>query len=492
MCTCLTLALGFPAPAVLAQPSQLPRLGDPGGGELSLAVERRIGEAIMRDFRRKGAVLDDVETTDYLNRFAAALPKTTNAAGFAFEFFLVADTSLNAFALPGGYIGVHTGLVVAAQTESELASVVAHEMAHVTQRHIARMLERERQGSVVSIAALVLAVLAARSNPQAIGGFLSLGDSIQRQQMLSFSRDAEREADRIGLEMLGQAGFDSRDTISFFERLQRASRFYDRGAPDYLQTHPLTTERMADMQGRVRSAVAQGEAITHKDDVSFALVRARLRGLAEPSVDGLRLARARFEAELSEGSEAERGVRWYGIAVIAQAQHDGAGARHALAQARRRILGGAQFLDRVAIEIELDAGAASAALALADEALRRSPHARALVHLRARALLSLRDEASVVDFITERLREWPVDPTLWKMLGEAQFARGNVAQGHQAIAEQYAIAGAWPAAIEQLQLARRAPGLDFYTGSKIDARLREMERELRREREDSKEHRRDG
>lgn len=491
ICVTVALALAASAPPMRAQTGNLPRLGDPGGGELSQMLERRIGEAIMRDLRRNASVLDDTEGTDYLNRLAVRLPGAASAEGLRFEFFLVSDPSLNAFALPGGFIGVHTGLMLAAQSESELASVLAHEMAHVTQRHIARMLERERQGSVLSIAALVLAALAVRSNPQAAGGVLALGESVQNQQMLSFSRDAEREADRIGLEMLTQAGFDPRDMVGFFGRIQRASRFHDTGAPAYLQTHPFTTDRMADIQGRVRDAIAQG-APARRDDIGFELVRARLRALADRSVDGLRLARAHLEAARGEGTGTADGVRWYGLAVIAHAQRDFEAARQALAQARSRVSGGDAYLDRVGVEVELDAGMLPAALALADAALRTSPRSRTLVQLRARALLGMREFPAAVGFITERLREWPADSQLWKMLAEAQFASGNVALAHQATAEQYALAGAWPAAIEQLQLARRTRGLDFYTGSRIDARLRELEQELRREREDSKTQRRDG
>ncbi|MCL4185865.1 MAG: M48 family metalloprotease, partial [Burkholderiaceae bacterium] len=141
-------------------------------------MERRVGESIVREMRRRGVIHDDVEVTDYLNRFAAGLASTTPAAGFDFEFFMVRDGTLNAFALPGGFIGVHTGLIVGAQTESELASVLAHEIGHVTQRHIARMLARERQASVMMMAALVLAALAARSNPQAAGGLASRGSTV--------------------------------------------------------------------------------------------------------------------------------------------------------------------------------------------------------------------------------------------------------------------------------------------------------------------------
>ena len=222
----LCAALALAPPAALAQIDNLPKLGDASGDELSPAKERALGESIMRQIRRDSAYLDDAELVDYLNRVAAPLMATPAAAGHVFEFFAVDDGAINAFALPGGFIGVHSGLIIASESESELASVLAHEIGHVTQRHVARMLAQQKQISMVSMATMILALLAARSNPQAAMGGVMLGDQLSRSNMLSFSRDAEREADRVGFEMLRQAGFDVQSMVSFFNRLQLASRFY--------------------------------------------------------------------------------------------------------------------------------------------------------------------------------------------------------------------------------------------------------------------------
>jgi len=191
------------APGVsTAQVDRLPDLGAASGDELSGAAERRLGESIMRELRSSGVVWDDAEYTDYLNRFAARLTATGPARSQQFEFFAVRDKSINAFALPGGFIGIHTGLIAAAATESELATVMSHEIGHVTQRHISRMLSNQRQASMLVLAGLVLGALAARSSPDAAIGAMSLGESLATRSMLSFSRDAEREADRVGLDML--------------------------------------------------------------------------------------------------------------------------------------------------------------------------------------------------------------------------------------------------------------------------------------------------
>ncbi len=468
--------LALAPPFAVAQVDNLPRLGDASADELSPTMERRIGESIVREMRRRGAIHGDAEITDYLNRFASALTDTYPAAGYSFEFFLVRDGTLNAFALPGGYIGVHTGLIVAAQSESELASVLAHEIGHVSQRHLARMLARERQTSVVMLAALVLAALAARSSPDAVGGVASLGSTVARQQMLGFSRDAEREADRVGLDILRQGGFDANGMVAFFGRLQQAGRLYESGAPDYLRTHPVTSERIADIQSRVGETRYRQRA----DSVDFRLARAKLRALSDTRVDGLRLTRAHFERSVREHT-IDDAANWFGLATVAAAARDWGGARKAVAETRRRLPSGHPFVERLAAQIELEAGDPAAAQRLVEAALARFPASRALVHLQAQVLLARRDPAAAATVLDAAVRQYRDDAELWRMLSEAQGALGRDARAHRAAAEQFVLLGALPAAIEQLRLAQRAGGLDFQTASQVDARLRQLEAQWREE-----------
>ncbi len=475
----LAAAVAFAPPLAAAQADNLPRLGDASADELSPTLERRIGESIISEIQRRGMMHDDVELVDYLNRFAGALTGTTAASGFSFEFFLVRDETLNAFALPGGFIGVHTGLIAAAQSESELASVLAHEIGHVTQRHIARMLARERQSSVMMIAAMVLAALAAGSNPQAAGGLASLGSTMAQQQMLGFSRDAEREADRVGLETLRQAGFDANGMVSFLSRLQHSGRLYESRAPDYLRTHPVTSERIADVQSRVGETRYRQRA----DSIEFRLARAKLRALADTSVDGLQIAASQFRRQLQERTIDEV-AGWFGMATIASARRDAPAARQALAELRRLLPAGHVFLERLGAQVELDAGDPGAALAQVDAALARYPSSRALIQLRARALFARRDYAAAVPFLEESLALYRTDAQLWALLSEAQGALDRPALAHRAAAERFVLLGALPAAIEQLRLAQRSGRLDFHTASQVDARLRELEARWLREREE--------
>ena len=254
----LTLVSG-PAPAQPSSSLALPALGD--GVELSMASERRLGDRIAASIYRDPAWLDDPVLGDYLQALWQPLVKAARARGelsaelqdrFAWELFLVRDRSVNAFALPGGYLGVHTGLIAAVSSTDELAAVMAHELSHVTQRHIARMFTQQQNQAPWLMAALILGVLAASRSPDAANAALMGGQAAAIQGQLNFSRDMEREADRVGFGILSDAGFSAEGASAMFEKLQQANRFNDSGAFPYLRSHPLTTERIAEARTRTQ------------------------------------------------------------------------------------------------------------------------------------------------------------------------------------------------------------------------------------------------
>ncbi len=280
---------------------KLPNLGDTEREDLSPILERKLGEEIMRDIRRDPDYLNDAPVLEYLEKFGndlvAARPDARGEAGYNFLFFAVRDPVLNAFALPGGFIAVHSGLLLAAQTESELASVMAHEIGHVAQRHIARGLGKQRQDSLIPLASLILAALAAnsKSNSSSDAAFALLegGQALAIQRQLNFSRDAEREADRVGFQILSDANFDTSGMVAFFGRLQSASRSYNDTLPVFLRSHPLTTERIADISARV----GEQRYKQRVDSLDFHLIRARVRVLQDPSAQGLHEAEAFFNIQ---------------------------------------------------------------------------------------------------------------------------------------------------------------------------------------------------
>jgi beta-barrel assembly-enhancing protease len=474
-----TLSLA-PVPGA-SQIDNLPKLGDPSGDELSPQAERRLGESIMRQVRRDPSYLDDAELTDYLNRFAAPLAATQAAGGLSFEFFAIADPAINAFALPGGYIGVHTGLIVAAESESEVASVLAHEIGHVTQRHIARMLAQQSRVSLVSMAAMILSLLAVRASPQAAMGGVVLGSEMARANMLSFSRDAEREADRVGFEILRQAGFDGQAMVSFFGRLQQASRFYENNAPAYLRTHPLTGERIADMQLRLRESRYRQRA----DSIEFQMLRARLRAIGDDSSEGRRNARAIAE-QLVRQSPKAGAAPWFGLASVAYEQRDWARTDAAIAQAQALAGGSHPYLEVLAARTRLAAGDARAAAERATRGLARFPETRGLARVQGEALITAGQPAEAVRLLKDHLLVWRSDPVLWRLLSKAHEALAQRADAHRAVAEQYLLLGSPMQALDQLRRAQKAGDTDFYTASVIDARIAEIEPDARREFEETR------
>ena len=239
-------------PSALGQ--GLPDLGDVSQSELSPQTERRLGESIMREIRADRSYSDDAEITDYLNALGYKMVAASADSRQEFTFFLIMDPQVNAFALPGGFVGINSGLILTAQSESELAGVVSHEVAHVTQRHMARMLAQQKQSQIASLAALAVAVLAARSSPEISQAAIMASQAGTIQSALNYTRDHEREADRVGFQVLEKAGFDAQAMALFFERMQRATRFYETSAPAYLRTHPMTYERSTCRTARCRTA----------------------------------------------------------------------------------------------------------------------------------------------------------------------------------------------------------------------------------------------
>ncbi|MDE2585019.1 MAG: M48 family metalloprotease, partial [Betaproteobacteria bacterium] len=230
----LSASLAF-TPPVLAD--GLPDLGDAAQSELSPQMEKQVGESIINEIRlRDPQYLDDPEITAYLEQIGGRLATASPDPSFGFNFFAMADPTINAFATFGGYVGVNTGLLMAAQTESELAGVLAHEISHVTQHHLARGMAKDKQQSTVAMIAMALALLAARNSPNGASAAIMGSQAAMVQSQLAFSRDFEREADRIGFQTLQKAGFDVRGMGDFFQRLQQATRLYENNAPAYMRT----------------------------------------------------------------------------------------------------------------------------------------------------------------------------------------------------------------------------------------------------------------
>jgi len=454
------------APRAGAQQA-LPDLGSAGDATLSPQMERRLGEQVMREIRfREPTYVDDPEVSEYLATLGNRLTQASVGARQDFEFFAIRDNSINAFAMPGGFVGVHTGLISAAETESELASVLAHEVAHVTQRHIARMLGQQQQMQMPMMVALAAAILLGRSRPDLASGAAVAAQAGAVQSQLAYSRDFEREADRLGLRALETAGFDPHAMSSFFEKMQRASRIADDGTmPGYLRTHPVTFERIADAQNRAASLPYR----QHPDSAEFQLVRAKLRADQGDARDAVRY----FDAVVREGRYASEAAARYGLAsALLRARR----ARDADAEVGRLRRTGAEgpMIDALAARVKQGQGEQETAAKLLATARKRYPYSRALLYAHVGVLHDAARDQDALAVLTEPMRLYPKDATLHQLQAKCYAALGKRLLQHQAQAEVYVLQGSLPAAIEQLQLARSAGDGDFYQLSVVDARLKEL------------------
>ena len=461
----LAVLLCFVAIPAAGQP--LPDLGGAGDAGLAPQTERRVGEAIMRDIRfREPNYLDDPEVADYLAHLGARLVQHSAGARQDFEFFAMREHTINAFAMPGGFVGVHTGLLLAAESESEVASVLAHEIAHVTQRHIARMLGQQQQMQLPMLAAMAAAILLGRSRPDLASGAAAAASGAAVQTQLSYSRDYEREADRIGFQALEAAGFDVHAMGTFFEKMQRGMRVADDGTmPGYLRTHPVTIERIADAQNRA----ARLPYKQHPDSPEFQLVRAKLRaemGDARDTVDY-------FQSAVREKRYVSESATRYGLASALLRARRAKDAQAELVRARSAGASG-PMIETLAARIKSGLGDRAGAAAGLAEAQSRYPYSRPILYAHAEALQDAGRNGQALDLLTDSLRAYPKDPRLHQLQAKNYAALGKRLLQHQAQAEVYVLQGSLPAAIEQLQLARAAGDGDFYQLSVLDARLKEL------------------
>ncbi|MBT9474247.1 M48 family metalloprotease [Polaromonas sp.] len=494
-----------PAQACLAQsataapPSMsgaLPSMGD--SSELPAAAERRMGDRIAASIYRDPDYVDDPVLGDYLQSIWQPLMKAARARGelqdelderFAWALFLIRDRSINAFALPGGYLGVHLGLIGAVNTPDELAAVLAHELSHVTQRHISRLMTQQNRQAPWMIAAMILGALAASKSPDAATAAIVGGQAVAAQGQLNFSRDMEREADRIGFGVMQGAGFDSRGVAEMFEKLQQASRLNDNGAFPYLRSHPLNTQRIAEAQSRLQLAAAatpspEGRADADRAQLLHAMMAARARVLAVPGVDALRAMLAEAQRRTDPPATAAARIRdagvLYGGALAAAQLRDFAGARslwRQLPPLTEGVVRARQAVELLGIEIDLLAGVVPPSAATADLAQATT---RAEVLTVSRSLTAARRGREVSDRLQTWVTAHPGDAMAWQMLAVAYGQQNQTVRAIRADAESRVAQRDYPAALDRFKAAqammRSQPGsADHVEGSIIDTRARQVE-----------------
>ncbi len=494
LCAALLLA-GTTAVPAWAQ-HRLPALGDSASEDFGIGTERKVGDAIMREIRRDPDYIDDPLLLEYVQTMWSALLEAARARGdishdiderFAWEAFLVRDRSVNAFALPGGYVGVHLGLIAMTATRDELASVLAHELTHVTQRHIARSIGNSKRQTLLGTAAMILGVLAAsRANsPDMATAAIAGGQAAAIQGQLNFSRDMEREADRIGLGVMTGAGFAPDGMAAMFEKLQQSSRLNDSGGFPYLRSHPLTSERIGEARGRLGTATRPAPVSM----LEHSLAQARARVLMDGRVDALR----RWQSlDVAEGaSRAERIAATYSNALASELLRDHERADASLAALRRLLREGPADAQAQRVVDLLEAQMALARRDWGRAADALAPHrgdgSRPVLLMAARLALAGGD-AEARKRSADELQTWVAahagDAEAWLLASQLWTQIGEPLRSLRAEAEARLALGDLDGAIDRLRAGQRSARdgarPDFIEASVIDARLRDIEA-LRRE-----------
>ena len=462
---------GKPYSAPTNLDTSLPDLGDVSQTVLTPLDEQYIGEQIMREVAVSDEVLQDIEVIDYLNAIGNKLAAASPDKQQKFNFFVVQDNSINAFAMPGGVIGVHTGLMLAANSESELASVLGHEIGHVTQRHMARMLAKQKTDTFKNIAGIALALLVARANPEMANGALATASAAGVQRQLDYTREHEREADRVGLSILDNAGFDVRAMPAFFTTLQRGTRFSDGAAPSFLRTHPLNAERIADVSNRVETMPYKQVA----DSLEFNLVKAKLRastGLAQGAID-------QFEDNIKEGRFASETAEHYGLALAMLRKNDLAGAQNQMQWLKKnaqKYNGKNAFIENLAARTEVARNNPQAAASQYAKGLALFPNHRSLIYGYAEHFLAINQPDKAIKLVQDKQAIYPNDAYFYDILAKAYTVKNKNLLRFQAQGESYYRQYNLKRAIEQMEFATKAKDGNFYEQSIVEARLKELRR----------------
>lgn len=450
---------------------ELPELGDPSGADLSAAQERRLGETIMQQIRASGGYLFDPEVNGYLNDLGNRLVTAVPGAPFDFEFFAMADPTINAFALPGGFVGVNTGLILLTQTESELASVLGHEITHVTQHHIARSIATQRDATLMSLAALAAVILAARTRASgdATQAAIASAQGLAIQTQIDATRHNEEEADRLGFARTYAAGFDPNAMATFFERLQRAAVWFEGNSPAYFRDHPETYQRIAEAQARAFTKPFRQVP----DSLDFQMVRALLKSYEGTPRDAVLF----FQDAIAEKKYNNEIAAHYGLVASYLRAEDFKNARAELATLEK-MAPPHPMIEGVAGQVLMQSGQLKEAIARYEVALVHYPNKMQLIYDYPEALLKDNQPAKAAAFLTTQLQRFPSDGPLHQTAAKAYAALGKQLLQHLHLAEFYAWQGNLRGAVQQLELAVKSGDGDFYEKSVAESRLRDVRQQL--------------
>ncbi len=448
----------------------LPLLNDGTSSIVSLDTEYRLGRNWARILRGQAPMLDDPITYQYLEDLLWRLLPHSQVQDRRLELFLLANPTFNAFAVPGGVIGVHGGLILASESEAELASVLAHELAHLSQRHYAQRLEEDRRNRPLMLAGVLAGILVAAADTEGGMAVMSstLGASAQNQ--LAFSRRNEQEADRVGMQTLASAHFAPHAMPQMFGRLQRNYQFYGQRPPEFLLTHPVTESRIADSLNRA----SQLPRVSNQPaEIEFSLIKARMDiQFAESPTAAVEHFRNALNQNTSSYSR-------YGLMLAAMANQDFALAERTYAEMPVK-LRQHPYVELSRIEGLLQQEKYPEALSQTRKLLALYPDSRPLRSLNARVLRSNGQLQASLREYKSLTRDYPTDAQAWFQLAETQGLAGNTLGVHEARIEYFMLTAQLDLALKQITYARRGKDLAPSDIARLDQREQEV-RALRQE-----------
>lgn len=461
-----TLALGLfspPRQAVEIEKIQLPDMGDSAGALISPAQEKELGAYFFRNLHSQADINQDVEIQQYIQSIGRQLSAHSDTPSNPFHFFVVMDPNVNAFAGPGGYIGVNSGLILLTEAESELASVMAHEIAHVTQRHLYRSIEKASKMSIPTVAATLAAILIGTQSPSMGQAALMAVQAGNIQFQIDFTRDHEKEADRVGMQTLSESNFDPRSMPIFFERLQQSTRYYGKGVPEFLRTHPMSENRVADTRGRAENYPYR----QYPDTLAYLLTKAKLAVLTEADK---KVALKHFTALEQQGTPEQRAIAHYGIGLVnlETQQFDAAAAifERLVAQYPNQ----PQYITALA-RTAADSRNYDKADKLFAKAVANFPNNDAIKIEYVRSLLKNSQARQALQILQSLSDSQKDQPFYFELLAQIYADLKQPGESHRYMAEQYYAIGQTEDAIMQIRLAKREKNLSYQLQAILNERL---------------------
>ena len=452
-------------------------MGDSAGSLISPAQEKELGDAFFRSLHAKININHDAEIQQYIQSIGKQLVANSDLPYNPFHFFVVLDKQINAFAGPAGYIGINSGLLILTESESELASVMAHEVAHVTQRHLHQAFEAASQLSIPMAAATLAAILIGSQNPEVGQAALIAIQAGSIQFQINFTRDNEKEADRVGMQTLAKSSYNPRSMPVFFERLQQSSRYYGRDIPEFLRTHPVSTSRISDTRGRAN----QYPYKQYPDSQGYLLTKAKLRVLTSSNK---KKAAGYFKAREHLGTKNQQAIARYGMGLVHLESQNYSSAEKIFQQLVSEYPDQPQYAYAVA-KTAIEAQQYQKALQLFEHSFERFPDNHAIKLEYIAALLKARKPQKAKIILHSLSEQTKTQPLYFELLAKVYSDLKQPAQSHRYLAEYYYATGHIRPAILQIQLAKKTKNLNFYLQAILNERLHffldeEKERKLAR------------